>query len=867
MMMSPDAMRSRPWALLLISLFLLPVLATAQGEDGELQLQVELQIPDRGFLIAGDEFTFSTSILNTGDSTATVNTNPSCPVSFTLLIEEVVLYDSYLEDGCRDQNRGAEIEAFQNLDLGEMNHTLAEITQAGKLELRISAPSSSMSKSIFVDVQKQYTVPETLTLEAIIAETPSGDGIYDEMESLEVLIRYVNNGSQVIEIPQDDDCRLRMQIEGMSGQLTEIRCDGGLTTMRGYSIVDIGWLSIDATLIDGQHELILGLPAQADLDTTLDFEYFNSGVSTFEQLNASIQTNEVEYNSGDTMTLSAVISNYGEDDAELSFSSTCRAEIHILDKNAKVVYDTRDLRECPDMNVDHLIKSGESLVIEHADWTFFDRQGCELESGVYRMVVDVPEFDVRGYSSFIFMSDGSDVECFDEGTISLNISDLDDNGQGELIFSTSLIGADEGELRWAQPCRLTTNLYDENTGWPVMQITQSCGEEIGLRQRLLDSQKIDYENMSLAMVDQNFEPLSEGTYRLEVSTNSWPSSSNQLIFDWPLEETQEETEQSQEETSEDMEISESGAIVHGSWQYVTTEIGGCWLFTDMLGRESVLSDSSAVGMQWMPKSSIAGNYSLVILEESHPSCQQYPSSFILLEIVDEYEVQNEDDTTELVTIEETASIIEEYGADVLTGVATVSISAMLILFITTHEGLRLPLTGLSLTLLGLIGRTHETNDGKFQRGRLMGYLTANPGCHFRALLGALQMSNGQLTHHIKVLEDEERIWRRPDGRLMRFYPSNISITTPDDELPIPPLSPDPNSLQGKILKLLDDDGQMGTYPTQSDLAVRLEKSQQLVSHHLRTLQKFGLVERKKFGMRNRYKLTREALFLLESNDL
>jgi predicted transcriptional regulator len=192
---------------------------------------------------------------------------------------------------------------------------------------------------------------------------------------------------------------------------------------------------------------------------------------------------------------------------------------------------------------------------------------------------------------------------------------------------------------------------------------------------------------------------------------------------------------------------------------------------------------------------------------------------------------------------------------------------MLIAFITTHEGIRLPLTGIGLSLMGLIGRTHETNDGKFQRGRLMGYLTANPGCHFRALLGALQMSNGQLTHHIKVLEDEERIWRRPDGRLMRFYPSTISMATPEDELPIPPLSPDPNSLQGKILKLLDGDGQMGAYPTQADLAIRLEKSQQLVSHHLRTLQKFGLVEKKKFGVRNRYKLTREALFLLESNDL
>jgi DNA-binding transcriptional ArsR family regulator len=88
----------------------------------------------------------------------------------------------------------------------------------------------------------------------------------------------------------------------------------------------------------------------------------------------------------------------------------------------------------------------------------------------------------------------------------------------------------------------------------------------------------------------------------------------------------------------------------------------------------------------------------------------------------------------------------------------------------------------------------------------------------------------------------------------------------EEELPVPPLSPDPNSLQGKILTLLDADGPMGEFPTQAELAKRLEKSQQLVSHHLRTLQKFGLVEKRKMGIKNRYKLTREAIFLLETND-
>ena len=186
----------------------------------------------------------------------------------------------------------------------------------------------------------------------------------------------------------------------------------------------------------------------------------------------------------------------------------------------------------------------------------------------------------------------------------------------------------------------------------------------------------------------------------------------------------------------------------------------------------------------------------------------------------------------------------------------------------TNEALRIPATAAGLWFLGLIGKTHETTDGRYQRGRLMGYLTANPGCHFRALMSALDMSNGQITHHLRVLEAEEHVWRKSDGRLVRFYPltNQLHPNMPEEDLPVPPLSPDPNSLQGKILNLLDREGGLGQFPTQSELAKRLEKSQQLISHHLRTLQKFGLVERRKMGVKNRYKLTREAVFLLETSD-
>ena len=151
-------------------------------------------------------------------------------------------------------------------------------------------------------------------------------------------------------------------------------------------------------------------------------------------------------------------------------------------------------------------------------------------------------------------------------------------------------------------------------------------------------------------------------------------------------------------------------------------------------------------------------------------------------------------------------------------------------------------------------------------GIMWGFQIHNEVYSFFSLLGALGMSNGQLTHHLKHLQGEERVWRRKDGRLVRFYPASIQATLNDDELPVPLLTPDPNSLQGKILRLLDATENDIVNLSQKELAVRLEASQQLVSHHLRTLEKFGLVEREKVGMRYRYQLTREAIFLVNSND-
>ncbi|GEM_PF-278381 len=148
--------------------------------------------------------------------------------------------------------------------------------------------------------------------------------------------------------------------------------------------------------------------------------------------------------------------------------------------------------------------------------------------------------------------------------------------------------------------------------------------------------------------------------------------------------------------------------------------------------------------------------------------------------------------------------------------------------------------------------------GNYQRGRITGFLTAHPGCHLSGLIRALELGNHQAVHHLRILEQDSKVWCRRDGRLLRYYTEKVNRHAELSRLPRPA---DVNQLSDvalMILRSIAEQAPESRSPSQRELATELKTSQQLISHHLRRLENQGLISRERRGLRTRRVLTNEG---------
>ena len=832
-------------AIVLASL-LFVIAPSAIADDENLSLTASIDnLPDKGWFSSGDVVEISAELANNGDSTS-ITVDPSCNEVLKVWKDSQIIIDGSLL--CNGQSRGLDIDSnsvtsLQTLtwDLKDIN---GEFVSAGDYTIQYFVAGEELSSFVQLHVQTPVEIPDGLEMDVLVT---SRTGAHSENSPSIVTVRLQNTLNQEINT-EFGECKIEIN--------SVLFGSCGPSSMSSKEIVTVEQIPID--LVSGNNEIVvsLGDGSLTKLITLEATEDDDVGVweGDYSNLELSLQVeDDYAYGEMENLEASITITNVGNEDVTLDFSNSCRGEYWAIDQSGNVLTDTRALKDCNDLDVENILTPNSQRSYSQPDWVFIDTQGCHVSPGEILIVLEIPEHDLYSTQEIQLTRD-RDSYCNDDlVTISADIT-----GEETLLVSPSIVSSTEFEVTFSTMCGLKTSLYDDESEINSLLSQCSYTELITLAS----------DEMELELIEFDMSGLEDGEYTLFFETSTYPRITSSVSFMWPMKEGLDDEQQVEDEDSAEIIT----RTLVGTWSVTSNENGECWLLNSVEEGLVTLSGAPSI-ISWAPKSGLTGQYQ-VYNSEASPQCSDFIATSITIkeiysERMPEIEQQDEEEEVVLTTPEQQEAAINPVMISVGVVVASSGILSLLVALIATNESWRIPTTTAGLWLLGLVGRTSETSDGRYQRGRLMGYLTANPGCHFRALMAALEMSNGQITHHLKILEDEDRIWRRPDGRLVRFYPftNNLHPGLEEDELPLPPLSPDPNSLQGKILRLLDDDGQMKKFPTQAELAHRLDRSQQLVSHHLRTLQKFGLVEKRKKGVKHRYCLTKEAMFLLDTTEI
>ena len=832
-------------AIVLASL-LFVIAPSAIADDENLSLTASIDnLPDKGWFSSGDVVEISAELANNGDSTS-ITVDPSCNEVLKIWKDSQLIIDGSLL--CNGQSRGLDIDSnsvtsLQTLtwDLKDIN---GEFVSSGDYTIQYFVAGEELSSFVQLHVQTPVEIPDGLEMDVLVT---SRTGAHSENSPSIVTVRLQNTLNQEINT-EFGECKIEIN--------SVLFGSCGPSSMSSKEIVTVEQIPID--LVSGNNEIVVSLGDGSltrliTLEATADDDV---GVweGDYSNLELSLQVeDDYTYGEMENLEASVTITNVGNEDVTLDFSNSCRGEYWAIDQSGNVLTDTRALKDCNDLDVENILTPNSQRSYSQPDWVFIDTQGCHVSPGEILIVLEIPEHDLYSTQEIQLTRD-RDSYCSDDlVTISADIT-----GEETLLVSPYIVSNTEFEVTFSTMCGLKTSLYDDESEINSLLSQCSYTELITLAS----------DEMELELIEFDMSGLEDGEYTLFFETSTYPRITSSVSFMWPMKEGLDDEQQVEDEDSAEIIT----RTLSGTWSVKSNENGECWLLNSVEEGLVTLSGAPSI-ISWAPKSGLTGQYQ-VYNSEASPQCSDFIATSITIkeiysESMPEIEQQDEEEEVVLTAPEQQEAALNPVVISVGVVVASSGILSLLVALIATNESWRIPTTTAGLWLLGLVGRTSETSDGRYQRGRLMGYLTANPGCHFRALMAALEMSNGQITHHLKILEDEDRIWRRPDGRLVRFYPftNNLHPGLEEDELPLPPLSPDPNSLQGKILRLLDDDGQMKKFPTQAELAHRLDRSQQLVSHHLRTLQKFGLVEKRKKGVKHRYCLTKEAMFLLDTTEI
>lgn len=167
-----------------------------------------------------------------------------------------------------------------------------------------------------------------------------------------------------------------------------------------------------------------------------------------------------------------------------------------------------------------------------------------------------------------------------------------------------------------------------------------------------------------------------------------------------------------------------------------------------------------------------------------------------------------------------------------------------ILLVLKNEPLRFKMMMMAIPLYSKLKKTKIEHGTRFE---ILGYLKARPGANYTELKENLDLNDGALMHHVRILEREEKIYSKRVGKYKLFY-----VTSYRRE---PSLSDYISPVQKRILELIYQNP--GIVP--KSLSGILDRSQTDISYHLTELSRNGYLEKKKKGKNIHYYLRDEYM--------
>jgi len=181
-------------------------------------------------------------------------------------------------------------------------------------------------------------------------------------------------------------------------------------------------------------------------------------------------------------------------------------------------------------------------------------------------------------------------------------------------------------------------------------------------------------------------------------------------------------------------------------------------------------------------------------------------------------------------------LLKEYKGPIITTTSAGIGATLLGLVIFTETGKYKFLALLSL-LMPLYTRIQKEDVlDQFVRGQIYGYIKTNPGVHYNQIRRGIDIKNGTLSYHLRVLEKTELIKSRREGvRYRAFYPTGMRFPEAERYRL--------TELQTNILEVIKKHDGIN----QKEIAKILHKKPQVINYNVKVLRQADLISIRKIG--------------------